>query len=71
RLLEETESRAARERMLAELTARLTRSLDLDALLDTVVRELARMPGVAEVAVYVGGVEESLPQQRRRGVGRG
>jgi len=57
RLIAETESRAARERLLSEMTARLTRSLDMDALLETAVRELARLPEVAEVAVYVGGRE--------------
>lgn len=61
RLIAETESRAVRERMLSEMTSRLTRSLDLDALLDTAVRELARMPEVAEVAVYVGGREALAP----------
>ncbi|MBC7225976.1 MAG: GAF domain-containing protein [Thermoflexales bacterium] len=67
RLLAETEERAARERMLAEMTARLTRSLDLDALLDTAVRELARLPEVAEVALYVGGADEMASPSRRRG----
>ena len=74
RLIAETESRAARERMLAEMTARLTRSLDIDALLDAAVRELARLPEVAEVAVYVGGQEVSSPLSRepgRRERGRG
>jgi len=57
RMLAETEERAARERLISEMTARLTRSLDVDALLDTAVRELARLPEVAEVAVYVGARE--------------
>ena len=57
RLIAETESRAARERLLSEMTSRLTRSLDMDALLDAAVRELARLPEVAEVAVYVGARE--------------
>ncbi len=57
RLIAETEGRAARERLLSEMTARLTRSLDMDALLEVAVRELARLPEVAEVAVYVGARE--------------
>jgi len=57
RLIAETESRAARERLLSEMTSRLTRSLDMDALLEVAVRELARLPEVAEVAVYVGARE--------------
>ncbi len=66
RLITETESRAAREQMLSEITSRLTRSLDTDALLDAAVRELARLPEVAEVAVYVGGQEELAPATGRR-----
>ena len=66
RLIAETESRAARERLLSEMTSRLTRSLDMDALLDTAVRELARLPEVSEVAVYVGGQEELAPATGRR-----
>ncbi len=68
RLIAETESRAARERLLSEMTSRLTRSLDMDALLDTAVRELARLPEVAEVAVYVGEPERDstlLPSRPR------
>ena len=57
RLIAETEGRAARERLLSEMTSRLTRSLDMDALLEVAVRELARLPEVAEVAVYVGARE--------------
>ena len=57
RLLEETESRAAREQMLSQMTAQLTRSLDIETLLQTALRELARLPEVEEIAVYLGPEE--------------
>ena len=59
RLLEETQQRAAREQALSEVTARFTRSLDMDAVLHTAVRELGRLLNAAEVSVYVGASEES------------
>jgi GAF domain-containing protein len=57
RLLEETQERAAREQMLSEMTAQLTRSLDVETLLQTALRELARLPEVDEIAVYLGPEE--------------
>ncbi|HID89304.1 MAG TPA: GAF domain-containing protein, partial [Anaerolineae bacterium] len=54
RLLEETQERAAREQILSEMTAELTRSLDVETLLQTALRELARLPEVDEIAVYLG-----------------
>ena len=57
RLLEETQERAARERMLSQMTAQLTRSLDIETLLQTALRELARLPEVEEIAVYLGPEE--------------
>lgn len=58
RLLAEMERRAEREQMLGEITARLTRSLDMKALLRAAVEELARLPEVTEVAVYLGSGED-------------
>lgn len=54
RLIEETQARAARERVLNEMTAQMSRSLDLDALLRTAVQELGQIPQVVEVSVHVG-----------------
>jgi GAF domain-containing protein/HAMP domain-containing protein len=42
RLYQETQSRAAREQMVAEITSRLRSSLDPDTILKTAVRELGR-----------------------------
>lgn len=53
RLLEDTERRAAQEQQLIDLTARLSRSLDPDILLQETVRELRQLPNVSEVSVYV------------------
>ena len=54
RLLEETERRARREQLLSDMTAQFTQSLDMDALLRSAVRELGRLPNVAEASVHVG-----------------
>jgi len=53
RLLQETQRRAEREQLLSQMTARFTRSLDLDAVLQAAVRELGSLPNVAEVSVHM------------------
>ncbi len=58
RLLSETRQRAVQEQTVNEISTRLSRSLDIDALLRTAVRELGALPDVAEVSVFVGGTEE-------------
>ena len=64
RLLEETQQRAEQEQALSQMTARFTRSLDVDALLQTAVRELGQLLRTDEISVYVGtppadGTEET------------
>jgi len=54
RLLEETQRRAEREQTLGQMTARFTRSLDIDTLLQTAVRELGQLLQVDETSVYLG-----------------
>src|SRR5581483_6015029 len=54
RLLDETRERALQEQAVGEISARFSRSLDVDALLQTAARELGTLPEVAEVAVFVG-----------------
>jgi GAF domain-containing protein/HAMP domain-containing protein len=51
RLHQETRRRAERERLIAELTTRMRESLDLDAVLQTAVREIGETLGIAEVEV--------------------
>jgi GAF domain-containing protein len=58
RLLEETRQRAIQEQTVNEISARLGRSLDIDTLLQTAVRELAALPEVAEVSVFIGQATE-------------
>ena len=64
RLLDETQQRAEREQALSEVTTRFTRSLDIDTLLQTAVRELGQLLQADEISVYLGtppadGVEET------------
>ena len=61
RLLEETRRRAAREQALSQMTARFTRSLDVDAVLRTAVRELGQLPNVAEVSVHMASPDVPSP----------
>ncbi len=56
RLYEETQDRAERERMVAEVTARMRESLDLDAVLQTAVREVGQALGLEEVSVLLANV---------------
>jgi GAF domain-containing protein len=53
RLLEETQQRATQEQIVSEISARFSRSLDVDALLQTAVREFAALPDVAEATVVL------------------
>ncbi len=53
RLYQDTQLRAARERLTGEITAQMRQSLDVTAVLQAVARELGRLPGVVEAAVHV------------------
>lgn len=55
RLLEEAQRRAARERLIAEISNRLRASLDPDTVLQTTVRELGRALRASWAAVEVTG----------------
>jgi GAF domain-containing protein len=54
RLLEETRQRAFLEQRVSEISDRFSRSIDLDSLLQTAVRELAALPDVTDASVFVG-----------------
>jgi len=54
RLLEETQRTATRERMIGEVTDRMRRSGDVDALMRTVVREAATALGASRAFVQLG-----------------
>ncbi len=53
RLLEDSRLRALREAQVGEIADLFTRALDVDTILQTAVRELGRLSGVAEVAVHL------------------
>ena len=56
RLYQDTQRRAAQERMLGEIASQFTQSLDLDTVLQIAVQELGQLPGVVEASVHVGDV---------------
>ncbi len=62
RLLEETRQRAAQEQIISEVSARFSRSLDVEALLQAAVREFAALPEVAEATVVLKPPAEQNPQ---------
>ncbi len=65
RLYQDTRRRAEREQLVGRMTARFTRSLDMEAVLRTAVRELGQLPQVAEVSVHVVSPEASLAASER------
>jgi len=62
RLIEATQRRAERERLIAEISARVRASLDPDTILKTTVQELGRVLGAERTLVEIAG--------SRRGDGR-
>lgn len=70
RLLEATQRRAEQEQTLSDMTARFSRSLNVDALMRAAVRELGRVLDVDEVSVHVGFSEDapSLPGEFKEGI---
>lgn len=67
RLLEETRLRAMQEQTVSEISARFSRSLDVDALLQTAARELGALPEVAEVSVFIGPENDKEVQAAGQG----
>jgi GAF domain-containing protein len=61
RLLEEATQRAKQEQIVGNLARRFSQSLDVDTLLQTAARELAQLPDVSEVSVFVGKQEAEVP----------
>jgi GAF domain-containing protein len=53
RLLIEADERASRQQKMAELSARLGASVDVDTLLQTAAQEIASLPGVAQATVIL------------------
>jgi GAF domain-containing protein/HAMP domain-containing protein len=54
RLVEETQSRASRDRMVAEITNKMRRAVDMDTLIQTAVREITQAINVPEAFIQLG-----------------
>jgi GAF domain-containing protein len=70
RLYQDTQRRAARERLTGEITARMRETLDMDAVLQTAICEIGEALGIAEVEVrMLGGaaVESQATPARANG----
>ncbi len=65
RLLEETSQKAAQEQRVIEISARLNRSLEVDAVLQAAVREFAALPEVAEAEVRLSVADEPAAKASR------
>ncbi len=57
RLLADSQQRAMREQLAAEVTTQMRASLDMETVLQTSIRELAQRMGIAEVEVRLGEPE--------------
>lgn len=77
RLLEETQHRAARERMLREITDRMRRATDMDSLMQITVQEMATALHTPDAFVHLGlpplptdgnGKETELPPNESKSV---
>jgi GAF domain-containing protein len=73
RLYEESRRRAARERLLGDMTARVRETLDMDTVLQTAIREIGEALDLAEVEVQLtkgipgGSSDESSEQVQFHG----
>ncbi len=65
RLLEETRQHAVQEQTVNEISARLNRSLDVDTLLQTAVRELAALPEVSEASVFIKPTDQDKYEKQQ------
>jgi GAF domain-containing protein len=59
RLFQETQRRAARERLTGEIAARMRETLDVDTVLETAVREIGRALNIAEIEVRMESGERA------------
>lgn len=66
-LLADSRQRANRQQQLSDISRHFSSSVDMDAMLRVAVRELGRLPGVAEASVHIapprGGVAEMTASQ--------
>jgi GAF domain-containing protein/HAMP domain-containing protein len=71
RIFEETQVRAARERALNEMSAKMTRSMDIETLLRNAVVELGQLPQVVEAALHISPAVEEEQAVERPSNGKG
>ena len=62
RLIDETRLHAVQEQTVNEISGRFNRSLDVDTLLQTAVRELAALPDVSEASIFIKPSDENKNQ---------
>jgi GAF domain-containing protein/HAMP domain-containing protein len=55
RLYRDTQRRAARERLVGQITARMRETLDVETVLQTAIREMGATLGIARIQVRLGG----------------
>lgn len=69
RLYQDVQRRAARDRMFSEATTRMRETLDMDAILQTAIREIGESLGLAEVEVRMrkGSAQESMAPAAQAG----
>ncbi|MEA3308802.1 MAG: GAF domain-containing protein [Chloroflexota bacterium] len=58
RLYEDSQHRAAQERLVGEVTARMRETLDMDTVLQTAIREIGETLNMTEVEVQMGTAEQ-------------
>jgi GAF domain-containing protein/HAMP domain-containing protein len=59
RLYQDTQLRAARERLTSEITARMRETLDVETILQTAVREMRQALGLHDVTIQLEGADET------------
>lgn len=67
RLYQDSQRRAAREQTLNRMTAEFTRSLDMDTILQSVVRELGQALPAGEISILVGALDGAASQVKGEG----
>lgn len=58
-LYQESQRRAEQERQVGAISARMRETLDVDAVLQTAIREMSQLLNIAEVQVHMRGQEEA------------
>jgi GAF domain-containing protein len=73
RLFQDTQRRAAHDRILGEVATHMRETLDMDVVLQTAVREIGEALGITEVQIRMGGsrLREPGPLDRAGGDGDG